>query len=412
MSKVMTVVDLEGVVLFDNDATLAIASTCKTDLSGCYLNPGRVGDLEEYRAELNAVKEGGALILQFTATWCARCKILKGEIDEELRKHVHTPVIRWVVADYDEADELRDHFDIDGKMPCIVVVQPSEFGGERRLLKAFGQNAQVSLVREALRELDPDIDANEPILQENRRRFVLFPIKYPGIWEYYKKAEASFWTAEEIDLAQDLSDWNSLTEDERHFLSHVLAFFAASDGIVNENLVERFASEVQLAEARCFYGFQIAMENIHSETYSLLIDTFIKDESMRAHLFDAIDTVPCVAKKANWALKWIRNSRRFAERVIAFAVVEGIFFSGSFCAIFWMKKRGLMPGLCFSNELISRDEGLHCEFACLLYSMLEHRLTDDMVHEIITDAVEHEKEFVCEALPVDLIGMNSTTMAQ
>ena len=209
-----------------------------------------------------------------------------------------------------------------------------------------------------------------------------------------------------------MTDWEKLNDNERHFISHILAFFAASDGIVNENLCERFASEVQIPEARCFYGFQIAMENIHSETYSLLIDTYIRDSEKRNHLFNAIDTVPCVQKKAAWALKWISESSRFAERLVAFAVVEGIFFSGSFCAIFWLKKRGLMPGLTFSNELISRDEGMHCDFACLLYAMLQEQLPDEKVHAIVRDAVEHEKEFLCEALPVDLIGMNGRMMSQ
>ena len=257
----------------------------------------------------------------------------------------------------------------------------------------------------------PD-DKKEPILMENKQRFVLFPIKHPKLWEMYKMSEASFWTAEEIDLYSDKTDWENLTEDEKHFISHILAFFAASDGIVNENLVERFASEVQLPEARCFYGFQIAMENIHSETYSLLIDTYISDPKEREHLFNAIETIPCVAKKANWALHWITESACFAERLIAFAVVEGIFFSGSFCAIFWLKKSGLMPGLTFSNELISRDEGMHCDFACLLYKMLEQPLPDSVVHKIVGDAVVHEKEFVCEALPVALIGMNCNLMSQ
>jgi ribonucleoside-diphosphate reductase beta chain len=256
------------------------------------------------------------------------------------------------------------------------------------------------------------LDADEPILRENKQRFVLFPIKHPNVWEMYKKAEASFWTAEEIDLAHDQTDWEKLSANEKHFVSHVLAFFAASDGIVNENLVERFASEVQLPEARCFYGFQIAMENIHSETYSLLIDTYITDPTEKHKLFNAIDTVPCVAKKANWALRWISNSTRFAERLVAFAVVEGIFFSGSFCSIFWLKKRGLMPGLTFSNELISRDEGMHCDFACLLYSMLDQKLESETVHEIVDDAVVHEKEFVTDALPCALIGMNSRMMSQ
>lgn len=251
----------------------------------------------------------------------------------------------------------------------------------------------------------------EILLEENKERFVLLPIKYPKIWEMYKKAEASFWTAEEIDLSHDQKDWNRLNEGERHFISHVLAFFAASDGIVNENLAVNFMKEVQLPEARCFYGFQIMIENIHSETYSLLIDTYIKDPAEKYRLFHAIETVPCVKKKAEWALRWIGNGS-FAERLIAFAAVEGIFFSGSFCSIFWLKKRGLMPGLTFSNELISRDEGLHCDFACLLYSMLNTKLSQEQVTRVITDAVKIEQEFVTDALPVALIGMNAKMMAQ
>lgn len=228
----------------------------------------------------------------------------------------------------------------------------------------------------------------------------------------YKQAEASFWTAEEIDLSGDLSDWeNRLTPDEKHFIKHVLAFFAASDGIVNENLAINFMNEVQYPEARCFYGFQIMMENIHSEAYSLLIDTYIQDSAEKNYLFNAIETVPCVTKKAEWALRWITQGS-FAERLVAFAAVEGIFFSGSFCSIFWLKKRGLMPGLSFSNELISRDEGLHCDFACLLYSQLRNKLDPKEVQEIISKAVEIEREFVCDALPVKLIGMNSDLMCQ
>ncbi|MFD2514087.1 ribonucleoside-diphosphate reductase small subunit [Pontibacter locisalis] len=251
----------------------------------------------------------------------------------------------------------------------------------------------------------------EPILQENPNRFVLFPIQHNDIWQMYKQAEASFWTAEEIDLSQDIKDWENLNDGERHFISHVLAFFAASDGIVNENLAINFMQEVQIPEARCFYGFQIMMENIHAETYSLLIDTYIKKQSEKDYLFNALETVPCVKKKGEWALKWI-NSENFTERLIAFAAVEGIFFSGSFCSIFWLKKRGLMPGLTFSNELISRDEGLHCDFACLLYSMLNNKLPESRVHEIIRDAVTFEQEFVTDALPVDLIGMNAKLMSQ
>lgn len=252
----------------------------------------------------------------------------------------------------------------------------------------------------------------EPILQETNDRFVIFPIKHKEIWAMYKQAEASFWTAEEIDLQQDMTDWeNKLTKDERHFIKHVLAFFAASDGIVNENLAINFLNEVQYPEARCFYGFQIAIENIHAETYSLLIDTYIKDNKEKDFLFNAIENLPCVAKKADWAMKWIENGN-FAQRLVAFAAVEGIFFSGSFCSIFWLKKRGLMPGLAFSNELISRDEGLHCDFACMLYNQLQNKLSVAEVTAIITEAVEYEKEFVTDAIPVALIGMNAKLMCQ
>ena len=253
----------------------------------------------------------------------------------------------------------------------------------------------------------------EHILQENKDRFVMFPLKYHDIWEMYKQAEHSFWTAEEIDLAQDLTDWNEkLNADEKHFIKMVLAFFAASDGIVNENLAENFLKEVQYPEAKSFYGFQIAMENVHSETYSLLIDTYIKDSAEKDRLFHAIDNFPSIMKKAEWALKWI-NSESFAERLIAFAAVEGIFFSGSFCSIFWLKKRGLMPGLSFSNELISRDEGLHCQFATLLHNRyVQNKVSPERIQEIITSAVEIEKEFITESLPVSLIGMNSKLMEQ
>ena len=253
----------------------------------------------------------------------------------------------------------------------------------------------------------------EPILKENPGRFVLFPIQHDDIWEEYKKSEACIWTAEEIDLSEDLVHWNDkLTDDEKHFIKHVLAFFAASDGIVNENLAENFVKEVQYTEAKFFYGFQIMMENIHSETYSLLIDTYVKDPKERNYLFNAIETFPPVKKKAEWALRWI-DGGSFAERLIAFAAVEGIFFSGSFCAIFWLKKRGLMPGLCFSNELISRDEGMHCDFACLLYNdHIVNKLADGVITEIITEAVDMEKEFVRDSIPVALIGMNADLMCQ
>tara|TARA_Y100001936_G_C16070483_1_gene670221 strand:- start:807 stop:1775 length:969 start_codon:yes stop_codon:yes gene_type:complete len=253
----------------------------------------------------------------------------------------------------------------------------------------------------------------DPLLSEDLKRYVIFPIKRDDVWKMYKKAEANFWTTEELDLSKDLKDFNLLTEGEKYFIENVLAFFAASDGIVNENLVERFCGEVQLLEAKFFYGFQIAMENIHSETYSLLIDTYVKDLTKKNKLFNAIETIPSVQKKADWALKWINDEKStFGTRVIAFAAVEGIFFSGSFCSIFWLKKRGLMPGLCFANELISRDEGLHTEFAVLMYSLLQDKPSKEVILEIIKEAVDLEKEFITESLPCSLIGMNMDLMKQ
>ncbi|XP_005381992.1 PREDICTED: ribonucleoside-diphosphate reductase subunit M2 B isoform X1 [Chinchilla lanigera] len=253
----------------------------------------------------------------------------------------------------------------------------------------------------------------EPLLRKSSRRFVIFPIQYPDIWKMYKQAQASFWTAEEVDLSKDLPHWNKLKPDEKYFISHILAFFAASDGIVNENLVERFSQEVQVPEARCFYGFQILIENVHSEMYSLLIDAYVRDPEQKEFLFNAIETMPYVKKKADWALRWIADRKStFGERVVAFAAVEGVFFSGAFAAIFWLKKRGLMPGLTFSNELISRDEGLHCDFACLMFQYLVNKPSSDRVREIIVDAVRIEQEFLTEALPVGLIGMNCALMKQ
>jgi ribonucleoside-diphosphate reductase beta chain len=253
----------------------------------------------------------------------------------------------------------------------------------------------------------------EPLLQPNPNRFVIFPIANQKVWEMYKKAEGSFWTAEELDLSRDRKDWDNLNKDERHFISHVLAFFAASDGIVNENLAMNFMKQVQIPEARCFYGFQIAMENIHSEVYSLLIDTYIKDATEKTHLLKAIDTIPCVKKKAEWAIQWMESDEAdFASRLMAFAAVEGIFFSGAFCSIFWLKERGVMPGLTTSNEFISRDEGMHTEFACLLYSMLQTKLSKTKAHKMIREAVKCEKEFITEALPCGLIGMNAKMMSQ
>jgi ribonucleoside-diphosphate reductase subunit M2 len=253
----------------------------------------------------------------------------------------------------------------------------------------------------------------ESLLVPDDNRFVMFPIKHNDIWEMYKKQIDCFWRAEEIDLSKDLSNWESLNADEKHFISMILAFFAASDGIVLENLASRFMSEIQVSEARAFYGFQIAMENIHSETYSLLIETYIKDKEEKSKLFNAIEHFPCIKKKSDWAQKWIHDNRSsFATRLVAFACVEGIFFSGAFCSIYWLKKRGLMPGLTFSNELISRDEALHCEFAILLYSKLLKKIDKARIHELIKEAVDIETEFICEALPCRLIGMNSELMSQ
>jgi len=268
--------------------------------------------------------------------------------------------------------------------------------------------APVSEISQKFKKLEE----TDPLLMDNPRRWVMFPIQYPEVWEMYKKHEASFWTAEEIDLSQDNKDWDKLSDNEQHFIKHVLAFFAASDGIVLENLAGSFSTEVQIPEGRAFYGFQMAMENIHSETYSLLIEQYIRDPAEKEKIFDAIHTMPAVAEKAQWAIQWMQQENCFAERVVAFAAVEGILFSGSFCAIYWLKKRGLMPGLTFSNELISRDEGLHTEFAVLLYTMLQNQLPDEVVHGLIRGAVTAERKFICEALSCDLIGMNSELMGK
>jgi ribonucleoside-diphosphate reductase subunit M2 len=296
----------------------------------------------------------------------------------------------------------------ENKVPSSLNVKKSKVLGE-------SQSQNITSKQEVSKEAKKSKASNEDevLLRDNPRRFVILPIEYPDIWDMYKKAVASFWTVEEVDLSKDLIHWEALKPDEKFFITHVLAFFAASDGIVNENLVERFSKEVQVTEARCFYGFQIAIENIHSEMYSLLIDTYVKDSAERDYLFNAIETMPCVKKKADWALKWINDDEcSYGERVVAFAAVEGIFFSGSFASIFWLKKRGVMPGLTFSNELISRDEGLHCEFACLMFRHLTNKPSQERVYSIICDAVKIEQEFLTEALPCALIGMNSLLMKQ
>ncbi len=255
---------------------------------------------------------------------------------------------------------------------------------------------------------------DEILLSKSSNRFVLFPIEYPKVYEIYKRAESSFWTANEIDLTKDMNDWEKLSEDEKYFIKNVIGFFAGSDGIVMENLAVRFMREIQIPEVRAFYSYQIFNESIHSETYSLLIDTYIKDKNEKMNIFNSIENIPSVAKKASWAYKWIENvdNINFATRLIAFAIVEGIFFSGSFCAIYWLKKRGLMPGLTFSNELISKDEGMHCEFACLLYSMIKNKVSYKIVKDIFEEAIEIEKEFITESIPCALIGMNADMMKQ
>jgi ribonucleoside-diphosphate reductase subunit M2 len=331
-----------------------------------------------------------------------------------------------VVAGIEDGDDLIDHLGVQG-IPHLALIDSKRVICQNYDVKLpedlqklldnskqtskdaplqVGGNAKMSRISEEWKELEKD----DPLLKENPNRWVMFPIKYPQIWEMYKKHEASFWTAEEIDLSQDLKDWEKLADSERHFIKHILAFFAASDGIVLENLGTNFSTEVQIPEARAFYGFQIAMENIHSETYSLLIEQYIRDDAERDNVFNAVQTMPAVRAKAEWAVQWMNDENSFAERLVAFAAVEGILFSGAFCSIYWLKKRSMMPGLTFSNELISRDEGLHAEFACLLYSMLQNRLPDDVVHDIILGAVEAEKAFICEALSCDLIGMNSELM--
>ncbi|KDN53612.1 putative small subunit of ribonucleotide reductase [Tilletiaria anomala UBC 951] len=331
---------------------------------------------------------------------------------------VNSPVKKGTKDIFANASFLADAKSADmaatsAKKTVLDVSSKKSAADETAKINALSSHPLDTMENRFVGEVDLP-EEEEPLLIESSRRFVLFPIRFHEIWQMYKKAEASFWTAEEIDLSKDMHDWdNKLNDNERHFVSHVLAFFAASDGIVNENLVERFSSEVQAAEARCFYGFQIMMENIHSETYSLLIDTYIRDPTEREFLFDAIETIPVVKQKADWALRWISDrSASFSERLVAFAAVEGIFFSGSFASIFWLKKRGLMPGLTFSNELISRDEGLHTDFACLLFSHLKKRAHPDTVLKIITEAVSIEQSFLSDALPVALIGMNAKLMCQ
>ncbi|CAK8988071.1 unnamed protein product [Durusdinium trenchii] len=386
-------------------------------------------------------KPGQAMVLDFFAPWCEACPKAAQHLEHLAESYGDRCdfVLICVDGSLEDASAFAEQH---GITRCVVASVVDEHAPEsyqvsglphQSLIAPDGtvvRNYEVSLPEDLDAVLDSnhslvtvpkkstvsdkykELEKNDPLLKENPRRWVMFPLQYPEVWEMYKKHEASFWTAEEIDLAQDNKDWLKLAESEQHFVKHVLAFFAASDGIVLENLAQQFSSEVQIPEARAFYGFQIAMENIHSETYSLLIEQYIKDPKEKDDLFDAIHTMPAIRDKASWAIQWMNRESSFAERLVAFAAVEGILFSGSFCAIFWLKKRGMMPGLTFSNELISRDEGLHADFACLLYGMLQHKLPEEVVHDIIRGAVDVERKFICGALSCDLVGMNKDLMTQ
>jgi len=397
------------------------------------------------QSSLSEVRSDKALVVDFFAPWCqacpdaakklesiaaanheGKCNFLIVSVDgseEDVRTFMTSNSISKCTVAFVDEDDMPEQYSVSGLPHHTLIAADGKvfrnydvsLSSDIDLMLSVSaveampvptEKRQMSRVTQEIKELEKQ----DPLLKENPRRFVMFPIQYPEVWEMYKKHEASFWTAEEIDLSSDNRDRENLTDSERHFVKHVLAFFAASDGIVCENLASQFSTEIQIPEARAFYGFQMAMENIHSETYSLLIEQYIKDPDERDKVFDAMHTMPPVQEKANWALSWMNNENSFAERIIAFAAVEGILFSGSFCAIYWLKKRGLMPGLTFSNELISRDEGLHAEFACLLYGMLQNKLPDDVVHSIIRGAVKVEHEFICEALSCDLVGMNSELM--
>jgi len=423
-------------------------STMPADLVGCAAPDfplSVVGPNGVTRTSLQALRPvGQPAVLDFFAPWCKSCPAAAKQLEGLASGDYAGQCLFLLVCVDGEEEDVRDFASKHGIRACTVAwVDPDElpegYGvsglphhtlvGRDGVVKRNFKVALPDDLDEALAAVVPcegpansavsrisaefrELEKQDPLLRENPQRWVMFPIQYPEIWEMYKKHEASFWTAEEIDLSSDVRDWERLSDSERHFIKHVLAFFAASDGIVLENLAGNFSCEVQVPEARAFYGFQIAMENIHSETYSLLIEQYIRDGAEKSKVFDAIHTMPAVEEKARWAIQWMSNEASFAERIVAFAAVEGILFSGSFCAIYWLKKRGLMPGLTFSNELISRDEGLHAEFACLLYGMLQHRLPEDIVHDIVRGAVRVEREFICEALSCDLIGMNNELMTQ
>eukprot|EP00933_Yihiella_yeosuensis_P068155 TRINITY_DN734_c0_g1_i3.p1 TRINITY_DN734_c0_g1~~TRINITY_DN734_c0_g1_i3.p1 ORF type:complete len:498 (-),score=151.94 TRINITY_DN734_c0_g1_i3:89-1582(-) len=396
---------------------------------------------------LDLQKSGQAMVVDFFAPWCKACPEAARKLDALVSEYGDR--CRFVLLCVDgSADDAQSWASEHGIKQCTVVsVDDEDAPADNYFVKGLphhvliapdgtvAKNYEVSLPEDLETALNSagatqtqavaptggqsrisaefkELEKEDPLLKENPGRWVMFPLKHPAVWEMYKKHEASFWTAEEIDLSQDNKDYDNLSSDEQHFVKHVLAFFAASDGIVLENLAGAFSTEIQIPEARAFYGFQMAMENIHSETYSLLIDQYIKDPDEKDNVFNAITTMPAVREKAEWAIQWMNREASFAERLVAFAAVEGVLFSGSFCAIYWLKKRGLMPGLTFSNELISRDEGLHAEFACLIYGMLENKLPEDVVHDLIRGAVNVERQFICEALSCDLIGMNKNQMTK
>eukprot|EP00397_Hematodinium_sp_SG-2012_P018384 GEMP01018830.1.p1 GENE.GEMP01018830.1~~GEMP01018830.1.p1 ORF type:complete len:491 (+),score=129.29 GEMP01018830.1:54-1526(+) len=390
-------------------------------------------------AELRTAHPNKPVVLDFFTAWCGSCPAVARKIDDfaataedvlfvilnlegqldDTCAFIRDNKLKTAIVGVIDEDAVPHEYEIKGlphKTVITVDGRVSHNGNSVNIDSKPWRDAPSTPTpsrNQSMSDKIKALEANDPLLKENPRRWVMFPIMHADIWELYKKHEASFWTAEEIDLSQDMGDWESLTHNEQHFIKHILAFFAASDGIVLENLSSRFSNEIQVPEARAFYGFQMAMENIHSETYSLLIDQYVRnDAAEKDRLFNAIHTIPSIKKKADWAVQWMASDNSFAERLVAFASVEGVLFSGAFCSIYWLKKRGLMPGLTFSNELISRDEGLHADFACLIYNKLQNKLPDSAVHEIVVGAVTVEREFICDSLSCDLIGMNKNMMTQ
>jgi len=385
-------------------------------------------------SELRKAHPACTVVVKFFTLWCKSCPASAQKIDACAKENRD---VLFVILNLEGDLEGTKQFMLDNKLSDAVVCGVIEEDDVPRAYGIKGVPHKTVINREgvvchngsdvdldlkpwidekpqiSISERFKELEKQDPLLKENPRRWVMHPIEYHEVWDMFKKHEASFWTAEEVDLSQDMNDWDNLTENERHFIKHILAFFAASDGIVLENLSTNFMSEIQIPEARAFYGFQMAMENIHSETYSLLIDQYVRnDPAEKDRLFNAIQTIPSIKKKAEWAVRWMTCKNSFAERLVAFACVEGVLFSGAFCSIYWLKKRGLMPGLTFSNELISRDEGLHADFACLIYRLLQNQLPEQCVFNIMQGAVDVERDFICDSLSCDLIGMNKVLMTQ